>query len=177
MLETSCVTMSLLNSCSRQVGHTADCFRCFTRYFLKKKERLMSLVRLSEYDKICKAITRIPKIYILYLSFSRGDPWGRDDVHVLLDNYKCCQMYKDNGQLQKSTHRLSSTSIRNHPRKMQMTISDICSAMFVCFHTTVNKPVVIPGYANFFNESLFPLTCANRPQRLIVVEYNVCIGK
>lgn len=94
MLETSCVTMSLLNSCSRQVGHTADCFRCFTRYFLKKKKRLMSLVRLSEYDKICKAITRIPKIYILYLSFSRGGPGGRDNVHVLLDNYKCCQMYK-----------------------------------------------------------------------------------
>lgn len=64
MLETSCVTMSLLNSCSRQVGHTADCFRCLTKYFLKKKKRFMSLVRyqLSEYDKICKAITRIPKI-------------------------------------------------------------------------------------------------------------------
>lgn len=63
--------------------------------------------------------------------FSRGGPGRRDNVHVLLDNYKCCQMYKDNGQLQKSTHRLSSTSIRNHPRKMQMTISDICSVMFV----------------------------------------------
>lgn len=58
-----------------------------------------------------------------------------------------------------------------------MTISDICSVKFVWVHTTVNKPVVIPGYANFFNESLFPLTCANRPQRLIVAEYNVCIGK
>lgn len=62
MLETSCVTMRLLNSCSRQVGHTADCFRCLAKYFLKKKKRLMFLVRLSEYDKNCKAITRIPKI-------------------------------------------------------------------------------------------------------------------
>lgn len=45
----------------------------------------------------------------------------RNTFDVLLYDNICCQMYENNGQLRKSSHRLSSTTIRNHPYIMQMT--------------------------------------------------------
>lgn len=91
-------------------------------------------------------------------------------------NYIFCKMYINSCHLHKSSHWLSPTPMRNNPREMQMTISDIFS---VTAHRSVymnlnncKQHVVLPRSACCYSEILFPRTCKNQPQTLIVYEYS-----
>lgn len=83
----------------------------------------------------------------------------RDNVDVII-HIICCEMYKNNSQLQKNLHRLLSTPIP--------TIHTNYRQPYLIFFSV--KPVGLPRSSCCFSELQIPHTCANPPQDVIVYE-------